>query len=72
MSKNAMIKQITVSNNKIYQLDFLKEVVLNCYTKGAMTGSFHRASCSLPSICKKSAKTKMFKQTAVSTNKMYH
>ena len=26
-------KQITVSTNKIYQLAFLKEVVLNCYTR---------------------------------------
>ena len=26
MSETAMVKQITVSNNKIYQLDLLKEV----------------------------------------------
>ena len=49
MSENAMVKQITVSNNKIYQLDLLKEVVLNCSTKGAMRAPFvgHRVHCLL-------------------------
>ena len=53
-----MVKQINISNNKIYQLDLLKEVVLNCSTKGAMTSSFRRASCSLSSIRKKEEKLK--------------
>ena len=51
-------KQYTVSTNEIYQLAFLKEVVLNRSTKRAMTDSFRRAPCSLPSISKKSAKLK--------------
>ena len=36
-------KQITVGTNKIYQLLFLKEVVLNRSMKEAVT--FHRAPC---------------------------
>ena len=54
----SMINQITVSTNKIYQLAFLKEVVLNRSSKGAMTGSFCRVPCSFLSISKKSAKLK--------------
>ena len=38
-----MVKQIALSANGIYQQDFLKVAVLNRSTKGAMTGSFHRA-----------------------------
>ena len=66
-----MVKNITVSTNEIYQLAFFKEAVLNCFSKVAMTDSFCRAPCSLPSISKKIAKIKMFKQTAVTTNKIY-
>ena len=51
-------KPVVVSTNEIYQLNFLKEVVLNSSSKGAMTGSFCRAPGSLPSISKKSAKLK--------------
>ena len=49
-------EQITVSTNKIYQLGFLKIFILNRSTKGAITSSFGRAPCSLPSVSKKSAK----------------
>ena len=47
-----MLKQIAVSTNEIYQLASLKEVILNRSSKRAMTGSFCRAHCSLPSIAK--------------------
>ena len=49
-------EQITLSTNKIYQLGFLKIFILNRSTKGAITSSFGRAPCSLPSVSKKSAK----------------
>ena len=49
-------EQITVSTNKIYLLGFLKIFILNRSTKGAITSSFGRAPCSLPSVSKKSAK----------------
>ena len=49
-------EQITVSTNKIYQLGFLKIFILNRSTKGAITRSFGRAPCLLPSVSKKSAK----------------
>ena len=45
VSKNLIVKHITVCTNEIYQLD-LKEIVLNRSTKGAMTGSFHSAAYS--------------------------
>ena len=45
VSKNLIVKHITVCTNEIYQLD-LKEIVLNHSTKGAMTGSFRSAPCS--------------------------
>ena len=51
-------KQITVSTNGSYQLPFLKEIVLNHFTKGAMTSSFRRSPCPLASISKKSTKLK--------------
>ena len=54
----SMVKQITVSTNEIYQLVFLEEAVLNSSSKGAMTNSFCRAPCLLPSISKKSTKLK--------------
>ena len=59
-----MVKQIALRTNGSYQLAFFKEVVLNHSTKGAMTGSFRRASCSIsmPSISKKSAKLKRLSQ----------
>ena len=41
-----MLKQIGVSANEIYQLDFLKVAYLNRSTKGAKTSSFRRAPCS--------------------------
>ena len=50
--------QITVSTNEIHQLDLLKVVVLNRYTKGAMTRYFPRVLCSWSSISKNSAKVK--------------
>ena len=50
-----MFQQITVNTNKIYQLDFLKVIVLSWSTKAAITGSFRRVPCSLSSIIKKSA-----------------
>ena len=53
-----MVKQIAVNTNKIYQLDFLKVIVLSYSTKAAITGSFRRVPCSLSSIIKKSAKLK--------------
>ena len=37
-----MFQQITLNANKIYQLDFLKVIVLSCSTKAAITGSFRR------------------------------
>ena len=49
-----MVKQITVITNEIYQLDFLKEIVLNHSSKGETTGSFCRAPCSLHSVSEKS------------------
>ena len=58
VSKNEMVKQIALSTNGSYQLAFLEEVLLNHSTKGAMTGSFRRAPCSLPYISKKSATIK--------------
>ena len=57
----SMVKKITVSTNEIYQLTFLKKVVLNCSLKEAMTSFFYRAPCLLPSISKKSAKLKCLK-----------
>ena len=64
VSKNEMVKQMALSTNGSQQLAFFKEVVLNHSTKGAMTGSFRRASCSIsmPSISKKSAKLKRLSQ----------
>ena len=53
---NVNCEQITVSTNKIYQLGFLKIFILNRSTKGAITRSFGRALCLLPSVSKKSAK----------------
>ena len=53
-----MVKQIAVKTNKIYQLDFLKVIVLSYSTKAAITGSFRRVPCSLSSIIEKSAKLK--------------
>ena len=35
VSKNLIVKHITVCTNEIYQLD-LKEIFLNCSTEGAM------------------------------------
>ena len=63
MSKSlmSMVKKITVSTNEIYQLTFLKKVVLNCSLKEAMTSFFYGAPCLLPSISKKSAKLKCLK-----------
>ena len=57
-SKNEMFQQITVNTNKIYQLNFLKVIVLSYSTKAAITESVRRAPCSLCSIIKKSAKLK--------------
>ena len=37
-----MFQQITVNTNEIYQLAFLKVIVLNPATKGAMTVTFRR------------------------------
>ena len=51
-----MFQQITVNTNEIYQLDFLKVVVLSCSTKEAMTRFFSKAPCSWSSTIKKSAK----------------
>ena len=53
-----MVQQITVGTNEIYQLVFLKDVVLDHYMRRAMTGSFRRGPFSLFSISKKSAKLK--------------
>ena len=63
MSKSlmSMVKKITVGTNEIYQLTFLKKVVLNCSLKKAMTSFFYRTPCLLPSISKKSAKLKCLK-----------
>ena len=66
-----MFQQITVNTYKIYQLDFLKVIVLSCFTKAAITGSFRKVPCSLSSIIKKSAKLKRFKQVVVSTKKIH-
>ena len=57
-SENKMFQRISVNTNKIYQLDFLKVIVLSYSTKAAITGSFRRVPCSLSSIIKKSAKLK--------------
>ena len=46
----AMVKEVTVSTNEIYQLAFLKEAILDCSSKRAMTSSFCRAPCSLRSV----------------------
>ena len=54
----SMVKQVTVSTNEIYQLSFLKEIILNHSSKEGMTGSFCRAPLPLPSISKKSATLK--------------
>ena len=35
-----MFQQITVNTNKIYQLNFLKVIVLSCFTKAAITDPF--------------------------------
>ena len=64
-----MVKQITVSTNEIYQLAFLKEVVLNHSLKGAMAGSVHRAHFSKPFISNKKAIMISLSKIAVSTNK---
>ena len=48
-----MIKQIALYTNGSYQLAFLKEIILNHSTKGAMAGSFRRTTWSLPCISKK-------------------
>ena len=53
VSKNETIKQIALYTNGIYQLAFLKEIILNHSTKGAMAGSFRRTTWSLPCISKK-------------------
>ena len=45
-----MFKQTDVTTNKTYQLDFLKIVVLNRSTKGAMGGSVRRVHFSKPFI----------------------
>ena len=45
---NVNDEQITVSSDEIYQLDFLKEVVLNRFMKKALT--FCRAPCRKISI----------------------
>ena len=42
-----MFKQTAVTTNKIYQQGFLKVVVLNHYTKGAMTSSVRREHFSM-------------------------
>ena len=39
MNKNELFQQFIANTNEIYQLDFLKVIVLSCATKGAMTGS---------------------------------
>ena len=54
----SMVKQITVSTNKIYQLAFHKEAASNCSLKGAMADSFCRVPCSMPSVSTKSVKLK--------------
>ena len=43
-TKNNVLKQIVPSANGLYQEDFLKVAILNCSTKGAITGAFRRAS----------------------------
>ena len=45
VSKNLIVKHITVCTNEIYQLG-LKEIFSNYSTEGAVTGSFRRAHCS--------------------------
>ena len=55
VSKNLIVKHITVCTNEIYQLD-LKEIFLNCSTEGAMLVV---------------SKTKIFLQTAGTINKIY-
>ena len=53
-------KQITVSTNEIYPLDFLEEVVLNRSSKGAITSSFCRAPCLISPGSKMPAKLTFF------------
>ena len=66
-----MFQQITVNTNKIYQLNFLKVIVLSCSTKAAISRSFFRAPCSLSSMIKKLTKTERFNQAAVSKKKVH-
>ena len=44
MSKNEILKRISIITNEIYQKDFLKVVVGNSFAKAAITGTFRRAS----------------------------
>ena len=65
-----MVKKITLSADGINQSGFLKVSNLNCLTKGAIPGSFRRASCPCLLLLK-NRKTKRFKQITVSTDKIH-
>ena len=69
MIKIVIIKQITVSTNEIYQLAFLKEVVLNRSSKGEMAGSVHRVHFWKPFISIKKTIMISLSKIAVRTNK---
>ena len=71
MSKNAMVEQIAVKNNKIYQVDLVKEVVLSCSTKGKMTGSFVEHPVHFL-LSENSQQNWTFLSNDVTTNKIYH
>ena len=63
------VSKFTISSNEIYQLDFLKEVILNPSMKEAVT--CRRAPCQKFFISLKSVKTEMVKQIALSANGSY-
>ena len=50
-----MFNQLVPNTYKIFQQDFPKVAILKRSTKGAMSSSFLRASCTKPSIRKKLA-----------------